>query len=56
MHPAEVVVGELERQRHFVILPLLAERIRQPGHPPVAHADGEIVPFNVARADLRHVR
>ena len=52
MPSAKIVIGEVQRKRSFQVLPLLAEAVRQPCQPSHAHAHGEVLPFNVRRADF----
>jgi hypothetical protein len=52
MSPAKVVIGEVERERGIKVLPLLAERVRQTGQPPHAHAHRKVLPLDMRRADL----
>src|SRR5579883_617987 len=47
----EVVIGEVERQRRLMVLPLLRESIRQPGEPSNRHADIKILTLYMRRAD-----
>ena len=51
VNPAEVVVGEVQAVGSPEVLPLFAERVRQPGQAAHGHADCQILPFNVARAN-----
>ena len=55
MLPAEVVVGDVKRLHGLVVHPLFREGVRQAGVAPVAHADGEILAFHMASADLGRV-
>ena len=55
MHPHEVVKREVERQRVGVVLSLLRERVRQPREAAHRHPHREVLPLNVARADVRLV-
>ena len=52
MNPHEIVIGEVQSKRRIVVLPLFAESIRQPGESANLHSHGEILPFNVAGANL----
>ena len=58
MDADEVVIEieEVQRYRVRVVFQFLAESVRQPRHAPSMHADVEVVPFRVGRADVRHVR
>lgn len=51
MHSAEVVVGEEERHRCFVILPFLAMGIGQASEPTNLHAQCFVAALNVACAN-----
>ena len=39
-----------------MVRPLFRERIRQPGHAPILHTDGEVSPFDMGRASLVEIR
>jgi hypothetical protein len=43
----------MEAVRSPQVLPLLAERIRQPWQPAHLHSDSEVLAFHMRRADLR---
>ena len=52
MLAAEVVVGDVKRLHGLVVDPFFTEGIRQARITPVAHADGEVLAFHMAGADL----
>src|ERR1700741_1894533 len=56
MHPAEVVIGEEQGKRRFVVLPFLAVPIGQAGEPTNLHLYRSVVPLNVRRADCILIR
>ena len=49
--PAEVVIREPERVCGFKVLPLFREGIGKPCHAPHPHADTQVLPFNMTRAN-----
>lgn len=51
MHAAEIVVCEEERERRFVILPLLAVCVRQPRESANHHSHRLVRAFDMARAN-----
>ncbi len=51
VNPTEIVVGEVQRQRRLEVRQFLAERIGRSGEPAAHHADGQVLPFDVARVD-----
>jgi len=52
MHAAEVVVHEVERDRVFQVLHLLAERIGQSSEAAHLHPHGAVLAFGVAGRDV----
>src|SRR5438045_1216320 len=56
MNTAKVVVHEVNRGGVFVVFKLLAECVREPGKAAVAHAQREVLPFNVACGNKAFVR
>ena len=55
MDLAEVVIGEVQRNRGPMAVNVLAERIRQSGKPANLHTHDEVLAFDMAGADLRFV-
>ena len=55
VNPAEVVVGEVQAVRGPQILPLLAERVRQPSESPHSHANREVLTLDIAGAYVARV-
>jgi hypothetical protein len=53
---AEVVVGEVQSNRGFVILELLAEGVRYPSESAYMHSHCEILALDVGCADAMRVR
>ena len=53
MHTAEIVVHDIERDGGAVIDEILAETVRQSREPALAHAKRQILPFDIAGADMR---
>jgi hypothetical protein len=51
MHAAEVVIGEEQGERRFMVLPFLAVGIRQPRHAANGHTEREIQPLDMRGAD-----
>ncbi len=56
MNANEVVIYKIESQRVLMISKSLAKRIGKPCEPPHAHPHGQVVTFNIARADVLRVR
>jgi len=52
MYSAEVIVHEVKRQRVFMILNFLRERICQPREASHVHPHGEVLPFDVASRNV----
>ena len=52
VHPAKVVVPDVQTDRPVVVAQLLAVGIGQPGHAPNPHAQRQVLSFNERRADL----
>ena len=48
VNPAEIVVQEVDYQVIFVVLPLLAVGVGQPGHATEGHTDRQVVALDVA--------
>src|SRR3972149_2793968 len=55
MEPAEIVVREVKRERVLVTLDALRKSVCEPGKASVAHADREVLPLDVRRADVGRV-
>jgi hypothetical protein len=55
VNPAEIVVHEMKRNRMLMVFDFLGECIRQSGKSAVAHSQSEILPLDIARADIRLV-
>jgi hypothetical protein len=51
VHPSEVVGCKVERQRGAQVVPLAAESVRQTGEATHGHADVQVRPLNVGRAN-----
>ena len=47
VNAAEVVIGEVESEGRFQVLPLLTKAVRQPREPPHRHSDIEVLTFDV---------
>lgn len=47
MNPAEIVVGEVERQGCIEVFPFLAESVSQAGEPLASLAQRSVLTFNV---------
>jgi hypothetical protein len=56
VYPAKIVIGEVQRTRGLEIVQLLAESVRQPSEPANRHPHVQILPLNVAGADVTRVR
>lgn len=56
MHAAEVVVHVVERDGRDVIVELFGERLGQARKAAIAHANRQILPFHIRRADVLRVR
>jgi len=56
MHPAEVVVPEVQTEGRPQVLPLLSESIRESDDATHRHPHGQVLPLNVACANLFKVR
>src|SRR5579864_2956495 len=56
MHSAKVVIHVVQRDHVTMVVDFLAESICEPSKPPHAHTHGEVLPFNIRRADMRGVR
>ncbi len=56
MNPAEVVVGEMQRQGSLEVRQLLAEGVRQPDEPPALHPDGQVLSLDVGCRDMPRIR
>jgi hypothetical protein len=54
--PTEVVVGEKQRHRRFVVRPLLTVSVSQPCEPANLHSQRLVRPFDVARTNAGFVR
>jgi len=52
VHPTEVVMHIVQRNRVPMILQLLAKTVRQPGETPHRHAHREILTLYKRRADM----
>jgi hypothetical protein len=52
MNPPEVIIHIVQCHRVRMILSFLAEGICEPRKPAHAHADGEVLAFDVARGDV----
>jgi len=52
----EIVMHEMDRDGMSVVLGLFREAIRQPREPPHRHPHDQVLPLNVAGADVRRVR
>lgn len=52
MNAAEVVIGKVESNGMAVVLYLLGESIGEPGKPPHRHAHGEVLAFDIGRANV----
>ena len=55
MNPNEIIVHEVDRDRMCVILDLFRERVCQPSKAPNRHAHGEVLSFDIGRADVSWV-
>ena len=51
----EIVVHEVQSHRRLVAGKLLGKRVGQSGEPPHRHAHGEVLPLDVARADVLRI-
>ena len=51
VNPAEVVMHEMNRGGVLVVLQLLAECVGETRKSSVAHAEGEVLPFNMTGGD-----
>jgi hypothetical protein len=49
---AQVVVSNVQGNRRNVIIKLLGEAVGEPGKPALAHAERQILPFNVAGRNI----
>ncbi len=56
MDANEIVIKEMQRHGVLMVLKLFGERIREPGHAARVHADVQVVPFRIGRADVLRVR
>jgi len=56
MDANEIVIEEMQRHRVLMVLKLFRERVREPGHAARMHADVQVVPFRIGRADVLRVR
>ena len=52
MNAAEVVISEMQTVRSPEILPLLAKAVRETGEPSHLHSKGQVLPFDMAGANL----
>lgn len=52
MHSAKIVVHDIEGDSCPVVFKLLAKGIRQSGEPPLRHPQADVLPFDVACADM----
>ena len=56
VYAAKVVDAEIQPERGFVVRPFLTEGIRQSRQPAILHPHAQVVPLNVARANLVGIR
>lgn len=52
MNPAEVVMGDVQRDRRDVVVQLLREAVGQAGEPARPHAQGKVLPLDIAGLKL----
>jgi len=56
MDAAEIVVHEVQGDRMFQVVELLAESVPQPGKAPHAHSDCEVLAFHIAGGNVARIR
>ena len=56
VNPAEVIVHKVEGNGVFEVIDFLGKAVGQPGKSPVHHSDSQVLPFDIARGNILHVR
>lgn len=56
VHPAEVIVGEVEGECCAMVSPAFAECVRQTCESSIFHSHAEVVAFDYRRANAIHIR